>query len=153
MNILLVCTGNICRSPMAEGILRKLAADRQPRHIEVASAGLYALPGNSASRLARQVAQEHGVDLSQHRARLVSSMLMNWAKLVLVMEPAHREDLTASYPDAKSKIFLIRHFADSGSNPRLIADPYGLQYDSYRFCYLDLEDAVKGLLRYLVDGD
>ncbi|MBW2645178.1 MAG: low molecular weight protein arginine phosphatase [Deltaproteobacteria bacterium] len=149
MNILFVCTGNICRSPTAEGILRKLIAERQTEKIEAASAGLYALPGNSVSRLALQVAQEHGVDLSQHSAQLVSSQLIAWADFVLVMEPAHREGLIACYPEAKKKIFMIRHFADSGSSPRSIADPYGLQYESYRFCYLDLEDAVKGLLYYL----
>lgn len=149
MNILFVCTGNICRSPIAEGLLRKLVAERQSDQIKAVSAGLYALPGNHVSRLARQVAQEHGVDLSQHRAQLVSSNLITWADLVLVMEPAHRENLIACYPEAKRKVFMIRHFADSGSSPRSIADPYGLQYESYRFCYLDLEDAVKGLLHYL----
>lgn len=134
---------------MAEGILRKLLAERQLDHIKVASGGLYALPGNRVSRLARLVAQEHDVDLSQHRARLVSSKLIGWADLVLVMEPAHRKSLIACYPAEKDKVFLIRHFAD-GFNARSIADPYGLQYESYRFCWLDLEEAVKSLLHYLV---
>jgi protein-tyrosine-phosphatase len=134
---------------MAEGILRKLMTERQRNQIKVASAGLYALPGNRVSRLAQLVAQEHDVDLSQHRARLVSSKLIGWADLVLVMETAHRKSLIACYPEAKNKIFLIRHFADAGSNARSIADPYGLQYESYRFCWLDLEEAVKGLLHYL----
>lgn len=148
-NILIVCTGNICRSPMAEGILRRLLAERQLDQIKVTSGGLYALPGNRVSRLAQLVAQEYHVDLAQHRARLVSSKLMDWADLVLVMEPVHRESLIACYPEAKHKVFLMRHFADVGSSVRPIADPYGLQYESYRFCWLDLEEAVKGLLHYL----
>lgn len=148
-NILFVCTGNICRSPMAEGIFKKLLSTGERERIDVASAGLFAFPGNQASGLARQVAKEHGVDLSRHRARLVSAKLMSWADLVLVMEPAHRETLIACYPEAKTKIYLIRHFADSGSKPRSIADPYSLRYESYRFCYLDLDDAVRGLLHYL----
>jgi protein-tyrosine-phosphatase len=134
---------------MAEGILRKLMAEKQLDQIKVRSAGLYALPGNRVSRLAQLVAQEHDVDLSKHRARLVSSQLIGWADLVLVMEPAHRKSLVTCYPEAKNKIFLIRHFADAGSNARSIADPYGFQYESYRFCWLDLEVAVKGLLHYL----
>jgi protein-tyrosine phosphatase len=148
-NILFVCTGNICRSPMAEGILKKLLHDARLEQISAASAGVCALPGNPASSLARRVAAENGVDLSKHRARPVSSDIMDQSDLVLAMEPSHRHDLIASYPEARNRIFLARCFADTGSSPRSVADPYGLRYESYRFCYLDLEDAVRGLVHHL----
>ena len=98
-NILFVCTGNICRSPMAEGILKKLVTEARLDGIRAASAGVCALPGNPASTLARKVAGENGVDISEHRARPVSSDIIDQSDLVLVMEPAHRKSLLASYPE------------------------------------------------------
>jgi len=150
-NILFVCIGNICRSPFAQGLFTKLV--RQEGHIgfHAESAGLLALPGNSATFLAQKVAAEHGVDLAGHKAKRLSQELVDWAELILVMEKSHKDELFADFPEATDKTFLMRHFALYGSRNRGIADPYGLQYDAYRFCYLDIEDAVSGLVDYLIN--
>jgi protein-tyrosine phosphatase len=117
--------------------------------IAVDSAGLLALPGRSATPLALQVAAEFGVDLSDHQAKSVSESLLVWSDLVLVMERSHEEALLSAFSDAAGKILLLRHFARHGSRRRGISDPYGFQYEAYRFCFLDIEDAVSGLAAYL----
>ena len=150
-NVLFVCFGNICRSPFAEGLFAKLAANTGQKDLFADSAGLFALPGNSATSLAQQVAVEHDVDLSRHEAKLVSKALVQWSDLILVMEQSHRKTLVETFPEATDKTRLIRHFSRVGSKQRGIADPYGLQYEAYRFCFLDIEDAVSGLIRAMTD--
>jgi protein-tyrosine phosphatase len=148
-NILFVCTGNICRSPFAEGLLKNMLGEKELKGVVVDSAGLLALPGNAATPLAQQAAREFGVDLSSHRAKSVSESLVNWSDLVLAMEKPHEETLLSAVPGTAGKVLLLRHFGRHGSRRRGIADPYGLQYEAYRFCFLDIEDAVSGLVEYL----
>ena len=148
-NILFVCLGDICRSPFAQGLFTKLADQKGHNGVHAESAGLIALPGNSATFLAQKVAAEYGVDLADHQAQLVSEKLVAESDMILVMEKLHKEALLTDFPMAADKVFLIRHFARFGSRNRGVADPYGLNYDAYRFCFLDIEDAVLGLLEFL----
>lgn len=148
-NLLFVCTGNICRSPMAEWLLRKLLQDRPIPGVQVQSAGFIALPGNTATNLAMLVAKEHGVDLSQHRAQPLSASLIRDADLILVMEPGHRWELLYQRPDAASKIFLLRHFAPSGDRDREIADPYGMDMEAYRLSFQEIRECVESLFDWL----
>lgn len=148
-NILFVCTGNICRSPFAHGLFSKSVAQKGSKGLTAESAGLLALPGNSATYMAQRVAAEYGVDLSEHKAKSVSKDLVAWSDLILVMEKSHEDTLLANFPEATDKARLIRHFARFGSKSRGIADPYGLEYDAYRFCFLDIEDAVSGFIEFL----
>ena len=148
-NILFVCIGNICRSPFAHAFFTKLMNQKQLQDFRAASAGLLALQGNSATYLAQRVAEEFGVDLSEHRAKSVSKELVAWSSMILVMEKSHEDTLLIDFPEAEGKTQLIRHFARFGSKRRGIADPYGLEYDAYRFCFLDIEDAVSGLIDFL----
>jgi protein-tyrosine phosphatase len=149
-NILFVCIGNICRSPFAQGLFTKLVRQEGHKGFHAESAGLIALGGNSATSLAQKVAAEHDVDLAGHKAKRLSRELVDWSDLILVMEKSHEDELLADFPEAADKTFLIRRFARFGSQSRGIADPYGLQYDAYRFCYLDIEDAVSGLMDFLI---
>jgi protein-tyrosine phosphatase len=133
-------------------MLTRLATQKGLGGIEADSAGLLALPGNSVTALAQQVAAEYGVDLSDHQAKPASTKLLTWCDLVLVMEKSHEEALVAAFPEAAGKVLLLRHFARHGSRRRGIADPYGLNYEAYRFCFLDIKDAVTGLVEYLAGG-
>ncbi len=151
-HILFVCMGNICRSPFAEGLLKKLVQKKGVYDIVADSAGLLALPGHGASSMAQKVAAEYDVDLSGHIAKSVKEDIVDRSDLILVMEKAHAENLLDAFPEAESKVFLIRHFASFGSRNRGIADPYGLNYEAYRFCFLDIQDCVSRLAEYGLQG-
>ena len=151
-HILFVCMGNICRSPFAEGLLKKLVQKKGADDIVADSAGLLVLPGNSASGMAQKVAAEYDVDLSGHIAKSVKEDILDRNDLILVMEKAHAESLLDAFPEAEGKVFLIRHFAGFGSRNRGIADPYGLNYEAYRFCFLDIQDCVSRLAEYALQG-
>jgi protein-tyrosine phosphatase len=99
--------------------------------------------------MAQQVAAEYHVDLSGHKAKSVSNDLVVGSDLILVMEKPQENSLISLFPEASGKTLLIRQFARFGSRTRGIADPYGLAYEAYRFCFLDIEDAVTGLAEYL----
>lgn len=150
-NLLFVCTGNICRSPFAQGLFLKLSADKGIKDVAARSAGLFALPGNQATYLAQRVAAEHHVDLAEHKAQIVTADLADLSNLILVMEQHHKNDLVSDFPEASGRVRLLRHFARYGSRDRGIADPYGLDNDAYRFCFLDIEDAVSGLIEFLTE--
>jgi len=141
--------GNICRSAFAQGLFTKLAADKGLEGATADSAGLLALQDNSATHLAQRVALEYGVGLAKHRAKSISKNLVDRSDLILVMEKSHQDALLAAFPEAAGKVLLLRHFARYGSRRRGIADPYGLTYDAYRFCFLDIEDPISGLIKYL----
>ena len=116
-SILTVCVGNICRSPVAEALLK----DRLPGR-KVWSAGLHALVGQPADATAREVARQHGLDLSAHRAQQVAGWMCSHADLVLVMEASHQQELEELYPLARGKIHRLGEFGPQGAFD--IADPY-----------------------------
>ena len=151
-NILFVCAGNICRSPLAEWQLKALLQENRITGMQVGSAGLIALPGNSASFNAVRVARENSISLEEHRARPITTELIDDADLVLVMESHQGHELIASHPQASEKIFLLRHFARYGSRERGISDPYGRNLEAYRFCFEDIKECVESLHEWLLEA-
>jgi protein-tyrosine phosphatase len=113
-HILVLCTGNICRSPLAQARL----ASELPNHV-IDSAGLDALVGRPADPLAVAVAADHGLDLSAHRARLLASWMCQQADLILVMEQAQLDELIRREPLARGKAYRLGHYGRFE-----IADPY-----------------------------
>ena len=112
MNVLFVCTGNTCRSAMAQGIAKKMIQSDPQRygHIKVASAGTYSQEGDPASEYAQLVAKEHGIDLSNFVSQQVGSALLGEADLVLAMTGNHKMMLNTLNPEAMDKIFLLKEF-------------------------------------------
>jgi protein-tyrosine phosphatase len=149
-NILFVCAGNICRSPMAEWQLKALLRENPIPGMQVGSAGLIALPDNAASFNAVRVARENSISLEEHRARLINTELIDNADLVLVMESHQGHELIANHPQASEKTFLLRHFARYGSRERGISDPYGRNLEAYRFCFEDIKECVESLHEWLL---
>lgn len=107
--ILFVCTGNTCRSPMAEALLRKKAEDRG-LSLEVKSAGVSALPGITASSPAVEVLKEKGIDHRHHRSQPVTKELLLWADVVLTMTRSHHQWLIHSYPEAVDKAHSLKEW-------------------------------------------
>jgi protein-tyrosine-phosphatase len=151
-NILFVCTGNTCRSPLAAGFLKKLLARNSLCEMEIGSAGLAALPGSPPSFHSFRVALENSVSLEEHQARLVTPELIDKADLIVVMEPGHRQQLLDRYLQTSGKILLLRHFARYGSRERGIHDPYGLNLEAYRFCFEDIKECVESLHEWLLQA-
>jgi protein-tyrosine-phosphatase len=141
MRILFVCTGNTCRSPLAEVIARKVAIERGLPDVDVASAGTSAWEGAPASDGSLLVAMERHMDLGQHRATLLSRPLVDAADLVLVMGPHHLDRAEALGGAGKS--FLLTDYASKGAIRRGITDPVGAELDVYRATADELEEEIR----------
>jgi protein-tyrosine-phosphatase len=143
--VLAVCTGNLCRSPMAEGILRHLVerhglSDR----IEVASAGTWAPLGQPATPLAVRAAARHGIQIDGHRSRPASAAVLRDSDLLLCMEPVHLEDLLAKVPELLSKAFVLTTFADPEEGaPEGVIDPYGSDATQYEATFEELDHLLR----------
>ncbi|MEW6572658.1 MAG: low molecular weight protein arginine phosphatase [Bacillota bacterium] len=127
--ILFVCTGNTCRSSMAEGIFRDLLALQGVEDVDVASAGVFALPGSPASPEAVDALAEWGIDLSNHKARLLTPEIIQEADLILTMTARHKAAVLETAPDAKDKVFTINEYAGFTGD---IPDPIGKPLFFYR---------------------
>ncbi len=122
-SILFVCTGNICRSPLAEGLFKDLLASKGlSDHWRVSSAGTWALPGEPAAYEVQNILTRRGVDLTSHRAREVNRTLIANADLVLTMTRSQKEALQLEFPGQASRIMLI---SELGGMVYDIPDPYG----------------------------
>lgn len=139
--ILVVCTGNICRSPMAQALLEhELRRAGLDHRVEVVSAGTAALVGEGASAGSVLAMAGRGLDITAHRAQQLDAHLVRTADLILVMEEAHRRRLFYNWPEVLSKTFLLSEMAGEHLD---IADPYGGPQAEYEHTAALLADLIE----------
>lgn len=147
MKILFVCTGNTCRSPMAEGLLRQMAEDAEIDDIEVSSAGIFAFENQAASKNAIAVADSRGVDLRGHRARKITKKQIAESDIVLTMTDSHRGAIVGSFTDDSEKVQTLNGFVQRDGE---IMDPFGCSMEVYEQTMLDIVESLELLIEKLV---
>ncbi|WP_251440877.1 low molecular weight protein arginine phosphatase [Veillonella intestinalis] len=141
MNILFVCTGNTCRSPMAEGLLRVMA-EKENKDITTLSAGLFTAPGGRVSPYA-ETAVKDMVDISMHQSRPLTKALIDAADLILGLSSDHKNVLLRQFPDLKDKIMTLGEWAGTQED---VADPFGGTQEEYDACAAQIKTLLaKGL--------
>jgi protein-tyrosine phosphatase len=145
----MVCTGNICRSPMAAALLHHALPDELKQRIEVTSAGTHALHGHRAQREAFTAMAELGIDIGDHRARQITKDIARGSDLILVMEAAHCNIVKKLLGWNRSKPRRIGEFHPE-SPLEDIADPYGAPLEAYRDCIRILRPCVEGVRLWLI---
>jgi RpiB/LacA/LacB family sugar-phosphate isomerase len=144
--ILFICTGNICRSPMAEGLFRHLV-EQHKADLIVKSAGVGAQNGQSPSENAIRAMQDLEIDISPQRSQMLTAELASEADMIIGMTHGHVEMVNVMYPHAAEKTFLLREFDDSlPLHEREVADPLGGSLEIYRQCRDQIRDGISSLL-------
>ena len=141
--LLFVCTGNTCRSPLAKVLTAATLAKANISAWIVDSAGLSALPGQSASGDALAVSGDFGLDLSLHQSKPLSEKLLVEADLVLVMTRNHKQALLAGMPQHAGKVHTLKEFVDDSGD---VADPFGGGLEEYRQAAQELERLIARLV-------
>ncbi len=150
--VLFVCTGNVCRSPMAEGIFRHAVQGRGS--YRVLSAGLGALDGQPPSGYAIRAAKELGIDISSQRSRMLTPELVAQADYIFGMTHSHVDTVTLLYPQAAEKTFLLREFDETlDTFEKDISDPIGGSYEVYVNCRDQIEQGIVSILRFIEHGE
>lgn len=132
MRILFVCTGNTCRSPMAEGLFKKLVSESKIENIECSSAGLFAMTGDEVSLNSVKACERFGVDISSHRARRITGYILDETDKFVCMTPEHAASLSLYVPN--DRIVVL------GDG---IPDPYGGDLEKYMICANSIKTALQ----------
>ncbi len=144
MKIFFVCTGNTCRSPMAEALMKKnsemLAGD-----FDISSAGIMLEPDVDVSRNSVRAMHEYDIDISSHVPKAISIEDISDADLILTMTSSHADFLKNATPQFAHKIFTLAEYTDTDE----IIDPFGQSFDVYQSCALKIDGAIKALCEKL----
>jgi protein-tyrosine-phosphatase len=156
--VLFVCTGNTCRSPMAEGILKRMLKKKGIDHLKVNSAGTLGMDHAPASLFAIKVAGDRNVDLSHHRSRELNGKMLQEADLILVMSKEHLDHVKRMDRRAEIKSYLLKAFPhqpsvsneDKNRGVLFIKDPMGGSLDEYERSFLEIEKEMERIFPKLL---
>lgn len=148
--IMFVCTGNTCRSPMAEGALRVLLEKERPGQFAVISSGTSAADGFPATEHSIEASKLWKSDISSHESQSLTEELIGKADLILAMTPNHYRQLMTINPEAQSKYFLLRNFPDPDPFGAAVDDPIGQPLDYYKNTFLEIAEEAGRILSEIV---
>jgi len=151
-SFLFVCFGNIMRSPMCEALMNRALSHLTSRQFTVTSAGLNAVAGTAAHPWAVKAAQELGISLENHRARLLNAEMVNQADAIFAMDYQNQAQLLSRYTQAKNKVFMLGAYAGEGTHVSEIRDPYHGGEEATRSCYKILGTCIQNLVCSLSDS-
>jgi protein-tyrosine-phosphatase len=142
--VLFVCTGNTCRSPMAHGLLRKMAENEGLDYFDVESAGIGTYDGYPPSAHAVQVALKDKVDISGIHSTQLQSDIMEEADIVIAMAKNHYDQMRSLYPEDAHKVYMLKAFPDQNGDDSLsVADPIGLDEEFYAKTYVEIKKELQ----------
>lgn len=147
MNILFVCSGNTCRSPMAAALMKEMAKEKG-LDVNVKSAGLFAWDGQEASREAIQVMKEEGIDIKDHRSNIIYRNLVEDADLILTMGVNHKEQLLSKYSFLRGKVYTLKEYAYGKEED--IEDPFGRGIQAYIKAKEEIKKAIEKIVEQLI---
>jgi len=152
-NLAFVCSGNMIRSPMAEALFLDAIRSKGLVGIQAISAGLHAIPGNPAHPWALTASEEMGVSLRSHRARPLTSEIVERADAIFTMDFQNKAEMLAIFPQAKHKILILSSYAEGEAYCREIVDPYFGDLDTTRRCFKGINTCVSKLVCALAAHD
>ncbi len=146
IHVIFICTGNICRSAMAEGYLKyRIKEIGKDKQVKVSSAGIYAKQGEPSPINAKRAIENYGADIYEHTATTLDATNIEQATHILVMTERHKRDMIARYPKLVDKIKLLGEYAKD-KKYKEIDDPWGYSFDVYEKCAKEIVDSVEGFL-------
>ena len=143
--IMFICTGNICRSAMADGLMKKLVKDTG-KDIEVYSCGVFAEDGDRPTYNAIEVMERMDIDLRKHQATNIRNSNIKEMDIILCATQSHKNAVEQLYPELKRKIYTIKEYAGYEKEDWDISDPWGYDIEIYQFCAQQLEKCLEKII-------
>lgn len=150
MKIMFICTGNICRSAMAEGMMKKLTKDNN-LNLDICSCGIYAEDGDYATYNAIEASEYYDVDIKNHRATNIKNSKIKEMDLILCATESHKHSVIYMYPELKEKTYTMKEYAkiDKDGQDMDIKDPWGYDLNIYQNCAKEIEGCLIKIIEKL----
>ncbi|MBP3800517.1 MAG: low molecular weight protein arginine phosphatase [Clostridia bacterium] len=154
MNIMFICTGNICRSAMAHWLFEKKLEEKRIGNIQVFSSGIYASIGDTPTYEAKRVMEEYGVNMKHHRATNTRYSDIEKMDLILCATASHKNEVINMYPNLKDKVFTMKEYVNYNREYHdsiNIKDPWGYDIDTYRSCIAEIDECLNLLIEKILE--